>query len=38
MYLVEDEAEEVPFDESLDDGYDPDDDDIDFDRRRGVAE
>lgn len=31
MYLVEDEAEEAPFDESLDDGYDPDDDDIDFD-------
>lgn len=31
MYLVEDESEEEPFDESLDDGYDPDDDDIDFD-------
>lgn len=31
MFLVEDEAEEVAFDESLDDGYDPDDDDIDFD-------
>lgn len=31
MYLVGDESEEVEFDESLDDGYDPDDDDIDFD-------
>ena len=31
MFLVEDESEEEPFDESLDDGYDPDDDDIDFD-------